>query len=148
IDILGIDEPEDVFSNGQFWYDVRVSETTETGFIIFAGQTSLVGFGGRVRTTFARSSRFALAFEGQLGIFWIAAALPMSLRLTQGIHLYTAPSAGARNASPILLPLGIAFHTTDDYLFMIESSLGMDPHVFEDRWVYTPSLGGALAWKF
>lgn len=149
IDARDISSPEETAFNGQFWYDMRIAEETDAGFIVFAGQTSFVGAGGRLRKTVMRSGRFALALEGQGGITWVAGAVPMSMRLTDGIYLYSAPSAGARRYSPIQIPVGLALATSNDYSFMIESGVGLDPGFFEEeRLTVFPTLGLALAWKF
>ena len=92
---------------GQAWWMQRLNErwlfTTLVAF-----DTSAVLGGTALRWDAFPGGRLAVSPELELGLFWAAASVPMTLRLWQGTGIYTSPRLGNWGAEVTpFIPVGV-----------------------------------------
>jgi hypothetical protein len=121
---------------GQAWWMQQLSErwlfTTLVAF-----DTSAVLGGTALRWDAFPGSRLAVSPELELGLFWAAASLPMTLRLWHGTGIYTSPRLGNWGAEVTpFLPIGVTSELFHGLVLRAEAQLSWANFQYYNRRVH------------
>lgn len=124
---------------GLFWvtHKIKPGSPTEAGMLLFAGNPYLAGLGWMLRYTKPNArGNLILGAEGQLGLFWLSASVPVALRLRDEIWLYTSPTLTLSSTSPLKLPLGLSFRLGRRFSVTSEVCAGLNPFGEKTRFTF------------
>jgi hypothetical protein len=130
---------------GQGWWSTRLDEHWSLTAIGAFDEGSAAG-GGALRYDIASGRWAALAAEAEVGLFWAAVSVPVSLRLWRGMALYSAPRLGVwgPELTPFI-PLGVSGQIVEKLLVRAEAQVSWSDFQYYNRRVH---LGLAVAYQW
>jgi len=130
---------------GQVWGALRLDRSFELS-AIGAFDEQAFAAGGALRWIPLRADRLAAGAEVEFGFAWAALALPIALRLSDGLWLYTAPRLGNMgiHLTPGL-PGGLSLEIFDGWIVRAEAQLSWEEFLAYQRRVH---LAGGMAYQW
>ena len=107
---------------GHLWVHIDTGSWFEFGVVGFVGDINLLGVGPYARFRLVTEDNFRMSLDASAGFLWFAAGLPMALRVSNGLWVYTEPSVGMRMFNAGRLPLGVAM---DLGMVRVHAELGL-----------------------
>lgn len=130
---------------GQLWWSTRLDARWVLSAVGAFDEGSAAG-GAAVRLDLASGRWAALAAEAEVGLFWGALSVPMTLRVWRRLGLYSAPRLGTwgPEVTPFL-PLGISMQILDSVSLRAEGQVSWGDFKYYNRRVHW-GLAGAYQW--
>lgn len=130
---------------GQAWGTLRVSPAVDLSAVTAFDNTGFA-LGGAAKVAFVRGSRVWLGAEGELGWAWVAAALPVSLRIVGELRVYTAPRFGNWGSKWTPgIPVGVSVPIYEGFVLRAEGQVSWADFKYYNRRVLA---AGAIVYQW
>ncbi|HMR06807.1 MAG TPA: hypothetical protein PKA88_13550 [Polyangiaceae bacterium] len=137
---------ETAASAGQLWVSGQVARDRIALTAIAPFDDDAAGFGGALRFNAIDVGPFNAGVEGELGYLWLGLSTPLSLRIIDQSHVYTAPRLfnWSRDLS-FGIPVGVSVRVYDGFILRAEWQRSWQDFKYYNR---RDHYGGALAVQF
>jgi hypothetical protein len=137
---------ESAASAGQVWVSGEVADDRVGLTAIAPFDDDAAGIGGAFRLNAVRTDRVAAGAEAELGYLWLGLSAPLSLRVFDQSHVYTAPRLfnWGRDLS-FGIPVGVSARLYDGYILRAEWQRSWQDFKYYNR---RDHYGVALAAQF
>ena len=95
-------------ASGQLWVHFEPTDWFQLGVVGFAGDVNGAGAGPYARFRLVTEDNVRMAIDVSGGLAWFAGGLPIALRVSDALWVYTEPSVGMRIFNAGRLPVGLA----------------------------------------
>lgn len=132
-------------TTGQLWFSGDASKLV-TLTAISAFDTSAATVGGAVRLNALRFDRFAAGTEAQAGGGWLAAVVPLAVRVVSESWIYASPRLGTLGRHPSFgLPAGVSIPLGSQLAVRGEAQVSWEDFKYYNRRIHL-GLGVAYQW--